>query len=284
MLDDLRKLAAEAIKVRKRIKADTEKLKEIKNQVVEKSKNRNSSFTIKVDEGSIRIIKAKRLISYILNRKGFNKLDNDTKNNLLKNKLVKIKFLVNAEGYENASTKNTVPNNLEELIEKKERKPFSVSVFLDKKEQEDWMESFQKIGELLDQPLREWDEEMIIDDEAYQQATAEDPYEQLFLDETTPEPSHFTDDDPDDLSDTESEEKGLGPGDKDYVIVEDDDDNYESQEEKEEVLETARAGQEAAEQNQVDLDEAVTEEDIADEEENKKKKKKKEKEKEKKKK
>ena len=284
MLDDLRKLAAEAIKVRKRIKADTEKLKEIKNQVVEKSKNRNSSFTIKVDEGSIRIIKAKRLISYILNRKGFNKLDNDTKNNLLKNKLVKIKFLVNAEGYENASTKNTVPNNLEELIEKKERKPFSVSVFLDNKEQEDWMESFQKIGELLDQPLREWDEEMIIDDEAYQQATAEDPYEQLFLDETTPEPSHFTDDDPDDLSDTESEEKGLGPGDKDYVIVEDDDDNYESQEEKEEVLETARAGQEAAEQNQVDLDEAVTEEDIADEEENKKKKKKKEKEKEKKKK
>ena len=277
MLDDLRKLAAEAIKVRKRIKADTEKLKEIKNQVVEKSKNRNSSFTIKVDEGSIRIIKAKRLISYILNRKGFNKLDNDTKNNLLKNKLVKIKFLVNAEGYENASTKNTVPNNLEELIEQKERKPFSVSVFLDNKEQEDWMESFQKIGELLDQPLREWDEEMIIDDEAYQQATAEDPYEQLFLDETTPEPSHFTDDDPDDLSDTESEEKGLGPGDKDYVIVEDDDDNYESQEEKEEVLETARAGQEAAEQNQVDLDEAVTEEDIADEEENKKKKKEKEK-------
>jgi len=284
MLDDLRKLAAEAIKVRKRIKADTEKLKEIKNQVVEKSKNRNSSFTIKVDEGSIRIIKAKRLISYILNRKGFNKLDNDTKNNLLKNKLVKIKFLVNAEGYENASAKNTVPNNLEELIEQKERKPFSVSVFLDNKEQEDWMESFQKIGELLDQPIREWDEEMIIDDEAYQQATAEDPYEQLFLDETTPEPSHFTDDDPDDLSDTESEEKGLGPGDKDYVIVEDDDDNYESQEEKEEVLETARAGQEAAEQNQVDLDEAVTEEDIADEEENKKKKKKKEKEKEKKKK
>ena len=129
MLDDLRKLAAEAIKVRKRIKADTEKLKEIKNQVVEKSKNRNSSFTIKVDEGSIRIIKAKRLISYILNRKGFNKLDNDTKNNLLKNKLVKIKFLVNAEGYENASAKNTVPNNLEELIEQKERKPFSVSVF-----------------------------------------------------------------------------------------------------------------------------------------------------------
>ena len=73
---------------------------------------------------------------------------------------------------------------------------------------------------------------MILDDEAYQQATVEDPYEQLFLDETTPEPSHFAGDEPSDLSDTESEEKGLGTRDKNYVIVEDDDDNYESQEEK----------------------------------------------------
>ena len=46
---------------------------------------------------------------------------------------------------------------------------------------------------------------MILDDEAYQQATVEDPYEQLFLDETTPEPSHFAGDEPSDLSDTESE-------------------------------------------------------------------------------
>ena len=73
---------------------------------------------------------------------------------------------------------------------------------------------------------------MILDDEAYQQATVEDPYEQLFLDETTPEPSHFADDESSDLSDTESEEKCLGTRDKNYVIVEDDDDNYESQEEK----------------------------------------------------
>ena len=73
---------------------------------------------------------------------------------------------------------------------------------------------------------------MILDDEAYQQATVEDPYEQLFLDETTPEPSHFADDESSDLSDTESEEKSLGTRDKNYVIVEDGDDNYESQEEK----------------------------------------------------
>ena len=41
MLEDLKKLALEAIRIKKRIIADTEKLQEIKNQVVEKSKNRN---------------------------------------------------------------------------------------------------------------------------------------------------------------------------------------------------------------------------------------------------
>ena len=111
MLEDLKKLALEAIRIKTRIKADTEKLQEIKNQVVEKSKDRNSSYTIKVDDGSIRIIKYKRLIYFKLNQRGFDKLDNETKNNLLKNKLVKIKFSVNYDGYEEASNKNSVPND-----------------------------------------------------------------------------------------------------------------------------------------------------------------------------
>jgi len=135
MSEELKKLAIEAIKIKKRIQADTEKLQEIKNQVVEKSKDRNSSYTIKVDDGSIRIIKYKRLMYYKLNQRGFDKLDNDTKNNLLKNKLVKIKFSVNYDGYGEASNKNSVPNNLKELVEKKERKPFSVTVLLSKKEE-----------------------------------------------------------------------------------------------------------------------------------------------------
>tara|TARA_B100000315_G_scaffold65639_1_gene59579 strand:+ start:876 stop:1028 length:153 start_codon:yes stop_codon:yes gene_type:complete len=42
-LDQLRKLAKEAIEIRKRIKADIGKLQEIKNQVVEKSKNEKSA-------------------------------------------------------------------------------------------------------------------------------------------------------------------------------------------------------------------------------------------------
>ena len=55
MLEDLKKLALEAIRIKTRIKADTEKLQEIKNQVVEKSKDRNSSYTIKAGKNGYEI-------------------------------------------------------------------------------------------------------------------------------------------------------------------------------------------------------------------------------------
>ena len=72
-LDQLRKLAKEAIEIKKRIKVDTDKLQTVKNEFIERSKNRNSSYTIAVDDGSIRIIKYKRTIYYNLNQKGFDK-------------------------------------------------------------------------------------------------------------------------------------------------------------------------------------------------------------------
>ena len=190
MLEDLKKLALEAIRIKRRIKADTEKLQEIKNQVVEKSKDRNSSYTIKVDDGSIRIIKYKRLIYFKLNQRGFDKLDNETKNNLLKNKLVKIKFSVNYDGYEEASNKNSVPNNLKELVDKKERKPFSVSVLLSKKEED----SLNKIEENIIP-----DEDMDADDEAL---------EDLYLNVFPQDIEAFTDDDTADLTDTQKQELG----------------------------------------------------------------------------
>ena len=190
MLEDLKKLALEAIRIKTRIKADTEKLQEIKNQVVEKSKDRNSSYTIKVDDGSIRIIKYKRLIYYKLNQRGFDKLDNETKNNLLKNKLVKIKFSVNYDGYEEASNKNSVPNNLKELVDKKERKPFSVSVLLSKKEED----SLNKIEENIIP-----DEDMDADDEAL---------EDLYLNVFPQDIEAFTNDDTADLTDIQKQELG----------------------------------------------------------------------------
>ena len=193
MSEDLKKLALEAIRIKKRIKVDTEKLQEIKNQVIEKSKNRNSSYTIPTEDGSIRIIKYKRLIYYKLNQRGFDKLDNQTKNNLLKNRLVKIKFSVNYDGYEEASNKNSVPNNLKELVEQKERKPFSVSILLNKEEE---------------YALTKIEEKLFLDDlDDDDQADAE-ALEDLYLNVFPPDLQPFTDDAPEDLTKVQKQELG----------------------------------------------------------------------------
>ena len=61
-------------------------------------------------------MKYKRIIHYKLNEKGFNKLDNQTKNDLLKKKLLKVKFVVNNDNYQVASDSNLIPEYLKELI------------------------------------------------------------------------------------------------------------------------------------------------------------------------
>ena len=190
-LDQLRKLAKEAIEIKKRIKVDTDKLQTVKNEIIEKSKNRNSSYTIAVDDGSIRIIKYKRTIYYNLNQKGFDKLDNQTKNNLLKKKFVKIKFSVDTDNYKDALENNTLPNNLKDLVENKERKPFSISVLLNKEDEE----ANKKIEQRL-----VTDEDSEADDEAL---------EDLYLNVFPPELVNFTDDDPEDLTDVEKQDLGV---------------------------------------------------------------------------
>ena len=190
-LDQLRKLAKEAIEIKKRIKVDTDKLQTVKNEIIEKSKNRNSSYTIAVDDGSIRIIKYKRTIYYNLNQKGFDKLDNQTKNNLLKKKFVKIKFSVDTDNYKDALENNTLPNNLKDLVENKERKPFSISVLLNREEEE----ANKKIEQRL-----VTDENSEADDEAL---------EDLYLNVFPPELVNFTDDDPEDLTDVQKQDLGV---------------------------------------------------------------------------
>ena len=189
-LDQLRKLAKEAIEIKKRIKVDTDKLQTVKNEFIERSKNRNSSYTIAVDDGSIRIIKYKRTIYYNLNQKGFDKLDNQTKNNLLKKKFVKIKFSIDTDNYKDALDNNTLPNNLKDLVENKERKPFSISVLLNREEEE----ANKKIEQRL-----VTDENSEADDEAL---------EDLYLNVFPPELVNFTDDDPEDLTDVQKQDLG----------------------------------------------------------------------------
>ena len=189
MSDELNKLAIEALTIQKRIKNDTNNLKKIKDQLIEKSKTRNSSYSINIEDGSIRIIKHKNLIYYKLNEKGFSKLDNQTKNDLLKKKLLKVKFVVNNNNYLNASNNNSIPNVLKELIEKRERQPFYVSVFTDIKKN------------ILSKP----DDSKDLEDDDEN----DDAIDDIMLNVFPPDSENFTDDDPKDLSEIEKQENGI---------------------------------------------------------------------------
>ena len=134
MTDELSILALEIIEVEKRIREDTKKLKEIKAKLIEKSKSRNSSYTITVESGAVRMMKYKSTMSYKFNEKEFDKLDNEIKNNLLKENLLKVKYKLDTQKYSEAFEKNTVPVQLKELVEIKEKKPFSVAVLTNIKE------------------------------------------------------------------------------------------------------------------------------------------------------
>ena len=94
--------------------------------------------------------------------------------------------------YKEALNKNSIPNNLKELVENKERKPFSISVLLNKVEEE----ANKKIEESI-----VIDEDSDADDEAL---------EDLYLNVFPPDLENFTDDDPEDLTEIQEEELGLG--------------------------------------------------------------------------
>lgn len=128
MSENLSELALKAIEIEKRIREDTKKLREIKDKLIEMSLTKNSSYTIEVENGAIRMMKYKRMISYKLNEKDFNKLDNKIKNDLLKENLLKVKYAVDIQKYSEAHDKNLVPEKLRDLVEIKEKKPFSVAV------------------------------------------------------------------------------------------------------------------------------------------------------------
>ena len=98
----------------------------------------------------------------------------------------------------NDSTSCGKDNNLKELVEKKERKPFSVSVLLSKKEEE----SLNKIEQNIIS-----DEDKDADDEIL---------EDLYLNVFPQDIQGFTDDDPADLTDSQKQELGV----EENIIIE----------------------------------------------------------------
>ena len=138
MDETIKKIAFEAVELQKKIKLDQEKLRLLKEKIIFASEGKNSSYAIKLLAGTIRIIKSKKLVSYLLDNKGFDKLNHQTKKRLLQTrvngkKILKFKFLIQPDEYKELLSQNLAPEELKSLVLEKNRKPFYVSILLRKK-------------------------------------------------------------------------------------------------------------------------------------------------------
>lgn len=194
MNEKLKKLASEAVNLHKKIKADTEKLQNIKKEIISKSSGANSSFAINLIAGKVRVTRSKKLKSFLLNKKKFSSLSIQLKKKLVRNKVVKLSYLINTEVYTQLLNDGLVDDELKNLVDEKKRQPFYISIFLNKKELKEIPKEneFEEILEAAETESSSEDETDIID-----------PADDLFI------KSVFSDDEPEEISETEKEEKGF---------------------------------------------------------------------------
>ncbi|MBD1155626.1 hypothetical protein IDG96_00185 [Pelagibacterales bacterium SAG-MED16] len=138
MNEDIKKLALEALELQKKVKLDQEKLQNIKEKIIKLSESKNSSYSVNLLAGTVRVTKSKKLISYLLDSKEFDKLDLQEKKKLLQiringKKVLKLKFALQPDEYKTLLTQKLVPEELKKLVSERERKPFYVSIILEKK-------------------------------------------------------------------------------------------------------------------------------------------------------
>jgi len=191
MNEKIKKLAHQASELQKRIKADTENLQNIKKEIIQESQGANNSYAVNLITGKVRITKSKKLRSFLLDKKKFSNLDIQTKKKLVRNKVVKLSYLINTETYQKLLDENLVDNELKEIVEEKKRQPFYISIILNKN--------------VLKEVKKENEFEEIV--EAAENDDSDenelDPGEEMFIQ------SVFSDDDPADMLENEKEEKGL---------------------------------------------------------------------------
>ena len=86
----LEKIASEALDLHRKITLDKKRFLDLKNQILEASEGRNSSYKIPLDEGTVRINKTKESVSYNFDQEKFEKLDNQIKDKFVKEEVVKV--------------------------------------------------------------------------------------------------------------------------------------------------------------------------------------------------
>ena len=191
MNEKIKSFAKEAVELQRRIKSDTEKLQKVKKEIIKESQGTNNSFVVNLLDGKVRITKSKKLKSFLLNKKKFSSLDIQYKKKLVRNKIVKLSYLINTETYTQLLNDGLVDNDLKDIIDEKKRQPFYISIFLNKTKLKSIpeKEEFEEIIEAAEEPEDETEEK--------------DPADEEFI------KAVFSDNDPADMTETEKREKGF---------------------------------------------------------------------------
>ena len=131
MTDDVKELSREALNLYLSIKDDTEKLKNLKKQILEKAGNNKK---IIVEDNILKIYKHKRKFNYSL-KKEFNDLPKEKQKELYRSGLLKIYFKINSEKYEKSKGLN-LNFELDKFINKKEKPEKYINISLGKNTKE----------------------------------------------------------------------------------------------------------------------------------------------------
>jgi len=131
----LEKIGSEALDLHRKIASDNKRLLDLKKQISEASVGKNSSYKIPLDKGTVRINKVKESLSYSFDQEGFKKLDNQIKDKLFEEEVIKenLSYSLNKNKIETIKSKNEFKdlNNL--ITESKKDAHFTVSFWQNKK-------------------------------------------------------------------------------------------------------------------------------------------------------
>ena len=135
MSSNIKDLTHEALELYVQIKLDTERLKKLKQEILEKTSE--DTRIIPVKDSSFRIFKSKDKFRYILNKE-FDKLSEEKQQELYNKGLLKVYYKINKEKYQQANAMN-IKNELDQYIVKKENPKRKIAVYLGDKTIEEFI-------------------------------------------------------------------------------------------------------------------------------------------------
>jgi len=132
--ESLENIASEALNLHRKIALDKKKFLDLKQQILEASEGRNTSYKIPLDKGTVRINKTKESISYNFDQEKFEGLDNQAKDKFLKEEVViaKLSYSLNKNKIESIKSKNEFSDLNDLITENRKDAYFTISFWQNK--------------------------------------------------------------------------------------------------------------------------------------------------------